>query len=461
MNRRNFLRGAGVICSLGGMDIGKLAAKTGNPELKKIGISQARAAVDKEPLIRPFGFKGGYLTELWQSVVQLRSTKGSSSIGLGTQSVLWSDAGLFTSHSETDGNSLMYSMTKKALQIIEGQTFVDPIALQDSILDEVYRFGQKLTGKKDLRKTFALNALVAVDNAVWMLYAQDNGITDFDKMIPVPYRPALSNHHTKLAYVPLVSYNVPIEDLKKMTKEEGSFFIKVKLGMPGTQQEMAEKDKAHFTEIHKAIGSVETPYTESGKLLYYFDANGRYESKELLQQFLEHARKIGAFDQIAIVEEPFPEEFETDVSDLGVRISADESAHTDLDVLTRIEMGYKAIALKPIAKTMSMSMKIAKTAYEHGIPCFCADLTVNPILVEWNKNIAARLSRFPGLKTGLLETNGAQNYKNWDTLCSYNSSNGASWTKISQGVFELDKEYYRQSGGIFKKSLHYQELFKS
>ena len=460
MNRRNFLRGASVICSLGGINISELAAIKGNNGLKKITISQARAAVDKEPLIKPFGFKGGYLTELWQSVVQLRS-KGFSSIGLGTQSVLWSDASLFTSRSETEGNSLMYGMTKKALQIIEGKSFVDPIGLLDSILDEVYHYGQELTGKKDLRRTFALNALVSVDNAVWMLYAQENGITDFDKMIPAQYRSALSNHQNKLAYVPLVSYNVPIEELQKMTVDEGSFFIKIKLGMPGTQQEMAEKDKAHFTEIHKAIGSVKTPYTETGKLLYYFDANGRYESKELLQQFLEHARKIGAFDQIAIVEEPFPEEFETDVSDLGVRISADESAHTDLDVLTRIQMGYTAIALKPIAKTMSMSMKMAKTAHEHNIPCFCADLTVNPILVEWNKNFAARLALFPGLKTGLLETNGAQNYKNWDTLSSYNPSNGASWTKIKQGVFELDEEYYRQSGGIFKKSLHYQDLFKS
>jgi L-alanine-DL-glutamate epimerase-like enolase superfamily enzyme len=460
MNRRNFITGAGAFCSLGAISLGGLATIKGS-ELKKINISEALAEVDKEPLIKPFGFKGGYLTELWQSVVQLRSTTGSTSIGLGTQSVLWSDANLFSSHSETEGNSLMYAMTKKALQIIEGKSFVDPITLLDSIFDEVYHYGQKLTGKQDLRKTFALNALVSVDNAVWMLYAQENGITEFDRIIPIPYRPALSNHQNKLAYVPLVSYNVPVEELQKMTIDDGAFFIKVKLGIPGTQQEMVEKDKAHLTEIHKTVGSIKTPHTENGKLLYYFDANGRYESKNSVQQFLEHARKIGAFDQIAILEEPFPEQFETDVSDLGVRISADESAHTDLDVVKRIQMGYTAIALKPIAKTMSMSMKMVKTAYEHGIPCFCADLTVNPILVEWNKNVAARLSPFPGLKTGLLETNGAQNYKNWDTLCSYNSSNGASWTKIKQGVFELDEEYYRQSGGIFKKSIHYQNLFKS
>ena len=87
---------------------------------------------------------------------------------------------------------------------------------------------------------------------------------------------------------------------------------------------------------------------------------------------------------------------EIDIRDIPVRIAADESAHTEKDALKRIQMGYRAIALKAIAKTLSMTMKIAQIAYENNVPCFCADLTVNPILMEWNKNIAARLSPFPG-----------------------------------------------------------------
>ena len=77
------------------------------------------------------------------------------------------------------------------------------------------------------------------------------------------------------------------------------------------------------------------------------------------------------------------------MGDLGLRIAADESAHTDEDAIRRIEMGYSAIALKAIAKTLSMTMKIAQAALERGVPCFCADLTVNPILVEWNKALPA------------------------------------------------------------------------
>ena len=236
--------------------------------------------------------------------------------------------------------------------------------------------------------------------------------------------------------------------------------MKIKIGSPGDAQQMLEWDKARIEAIHKAIGGAETPYTKNGKLPYYFDANGRYPDKETLRRFLDHCKKIGAFEQIAIVEEPFPEEYEENVDDLGVRIAADESAHTDKDALKRIQMGYGAIALKAIAKTLSMTLKIAKTAHENDVPCFCADLTVNPILVEWNKSVAARLAPIPGLETGLLETNGHQNYRNWKTMRSYHPFPQAKWTKTRKGVFELDADYYEKSGGIFRASTHYEKMFE-
>jgi L-alanine-DL-glutamate epimerase-like enolase superfamily enzyme len=241
--------------------------------------------------------------------------------------------------------------------------------------------------------------------------------------------------------------------------QSGYFFMKIKIGQPGTQEEMLEKDKARIGAIHDAIGKSRTLYTKDGKLPYYFDANGRYEKKETLLKLLDHTRKIGAFEQIAIIEEPFPEELEIDISDIPVRITADESAHTDIDALKRIHMGYRAIALKAIAKTLSMTLKIIKVAYEHNIPCFCADLTVNPILVEWNKNVAARLNPFPGVGLGLVETNGHQNYKNWATMRSYHPFPESSWAKTVNGVFELNDDYYKKSGGIFIQSPHYEDMF--
>jgi L-alanine-DL-glutamate epimerase-like enolase superfamily enzyme len=174
---------------------------------------------------------------------------------------------------------------------------------------------------------------------------------------------------------------------------------------------------------------------------------------------IDHSKKIGAFDQIAIIEEPFDEHLEIDLKDIPVRIAADESAHTEKDALKRIQMGYKAMALKAIAKTLSMTMKIAQVAHEHDVPCFCADLTVNPILVEWNKNIAARLSPFPGIGLGLLETNGHQNYKNWETMRSYKPCKDEPWAQTNNGLFELNDDFYARSGGIFLPSQHYEEMF--
>jgi L-alanine-DL-glutamate epimerase-like enolase superfamily enzyme len=254
-----------------------------------------------------------------------------------------------------------------------------------------------------------------------------------------------------------MAYSIPVDEIKAAV-DQGFFFIKIKIGQPGTQEEMLDKDIVRLTEIHKAIGNAGTSYTANGKLPYYFDANGRYESKETLFRLLDHAKKIGAFDQIAIIEEPFAEYHEFDISDIPVRVAADESIHTEKDVLKCIQMGYKAVALKAIAKTLSMTMKIARIAHEHRVPCFCADLTVNPILVDWNKNIAARLSPFPGIDIGLLETNGHQNYRNWEKLRGYHPCKDSQWTQIRNGVFELDDDFYLKSGGIFMPSEHYEGL---
>ncbi|MNY12009.1 o-succinylbenzoate synthase [compost metagenome] len=190
------------------------------------------------------------------------------------------------------------------------------------------------------------------------------------------------------------------------------------------------------------------------------DANGRYEHKESLKRYLDHAKKIGAFGHILFYEEPLAEHNDEDVSDLGVRMAADESIHTESDATKRIEQGYRAMVLKGIAKTLSLSMKIAKLASENQIPCLCADLTVNPILVDWNKNLASRLMPFPGIGMGLIETNGDMNYKNWKNMLNYHPYAGASWTKAEKGVFELNDDFYKNSGGIFAPSDHYEQMFK-
>jgi L-alanine-DL-glutamate epimerase-like enolase superfamily enzyme len=426
--------------------------------MKKITISAVDSNFEREPLIRPFGFKGAYMTEIWQTVALLRSQSGIRKIGLCTQNVLWSDATVFAAHSESGSNALMFALTEYALQLINGIPFITPVDLLESVLDDVHEYGKKISGNPELRKTFALNALVGIDNAAWLIYAAENGMHTFDEIIPAAYQPALAHHHGQVASIPLMAYSIPVEEIKAAV-EQGYFFMKIKIGQPGTQAEMLEKDKARLSAIHQAIGNARTVHTADGRLPYYFDANQRYEKKETLLRLLDHARKIGAFEQIALIEEPFAEEFEADITDIPARIAADESAHTDVDAIKRMQMGYKAIALKAIAKTLSMTMKIAQAAYERNIPCFCADLTINPILVEWNKNVAARLAPFPGIGSGLLETNGHQNYRNWPAMRTYHPEQDAEWSITRNGVFDLDQDYYDKSGGIFMPSKHYEDMF--
>ena len=426
-----------------------------------ITIQNISANFEREPLIRPFGFKGGYMREIWQTVAGLESANGIRAVGLNSQSILWSDADVFAAHTESAGNSLMFAMTEFALQRAKGKSFETPLDLLDQLLPDVWEYGKRITGKPDLRLTFALNALVGVDAAAWILYARENGFKSFDEMIPERFRSVLSYRHHQVAAIPLMAYAIPMEEIVRHVNE-GYFFMKVKIGSDpdhdGDREKMLQWDMQRISAIHEAIGNRTTPYTENGKIPYYFDANGRYDSKERLQRFLDHCKKIGAFDQIAVVEEPFPENYKAYVGDLGVRVAADESAHCDDDVKERIELGYGAIALKPIAKTLSMTLKIAEVAHKAHVPMFCADLTVGPIQVDWNKTFAARIAPLPGIKVGVVETNGHQNYKRWETLCGYHPRAHAPWTKVTGGCFTLGDDFFNESAGILEDSEHYLNL---
>jgi len=426
-----------------------------------IKIKKVKSNFERNALTAPFGFKGGYITEVWQAVSFMESESGQMGLGLGTQSVLWSDAAVFAKHSETEGNDMMYKMTQFALQRAVETSFETPLDLLDKLLPAVYEYGKKITGNKALRLTFALNSLVSVDNAAWQLYCHEKKIKSFDDMVPTDVRPALKNKHREIASIPLMSYGVPLEKIVQAV-DEGCFFLKVKIGADpdkdGDQDKMLEWDKKRLASIHAAIKDRKILHTADGHIPYYLDANGRYDSKERLMRLVDHAEKIGARERIMIIEEPFPEEYKVDVHDIPVRLAADESAHSERDAIERIELGYGAIALKPIAKTMSMSLRIAKKAHEKKIPCFCADLTVNPILVDWNKNVAARLAPLPGLKIGVLETNGHQNYRDWDLMRSYHPCFDAPWTHTVQGLFKLDNDFYARSGGILEVSRHYLKM---
>ena len=103
-------------------------------------IEATRSNFIREPMLAPFGFKGGYLSELWQVIATL-STKEHTGLGVGIQSVLWSDAQVFTSTSQSGGNAYMFAMTDYALKLAKGMDFTDPFTLLQELYPKVYEYG--------------------------------------------------------------------------------------------------------------------------------------------------------------------------------------------------------------------------------------------------------------------------------------------------------------------------------
>ncbi|MDD4422108.1 MAG: hypothetical protein PHD46_03615 [Eubacteriales bacterium] len=422
----------------------------------KIRIKSCELNFVREKLVAPFGFKGRYLNELWQTVVRIGSQNFYAACP-AVESVLWSDAAVFAENSPAASSAMMMMVTNRALKMLEGTEITSPDKTITELLPELCKYAESVCSRK-VAETFVLNSLVGIDYALWSLYAKENSITSFDGIIPDYCKAALSAHHKKLAHIPLISYTVTREQLKALL-DRGTAILKIKIGKSmgdslskeEDMRSMLEWDKARLSEIHSLAKEYSTDLTKSGNILYYLDANGRYDTKERLCSLLEHALKIGALDRIALLEEPFAEDNKVYVGDLNITVNADESAHSLADVKERIHLGYNAVALKPIAKTMSVSFRMAEAIHESGGQCLCADLTVNPLLVEWNKQFAARTAVLSDMKTGCLEVNGHQNYINWESMKSL-LPEGLSCPPEENGVFTLNDDFYSNSGLLFEKN---------
>ena len=422
-------------------------------------IVHADLELQRQPFARPFAFKGSAFHEKWNLVVRLRDEDDNEAVGVGGTAVLWSDPDVFSNHTEVGGNILMSSVLEFALQRAVDREFADPPAMMSELVPQAHDYGRTVTGNPNLRLPFTLIALVAMDNAAWMLHAKRNGIAAFDDLIPRAYRPHLTSRQTRLGVAPAVGYGMPMDELRDIL-DTGVYILKIKIGQPGEESDMLRKDIAWLDRIHGLAATYDTPMTHSGNVVYYLDANGRYEKKESMARLLDHARRAGIHEHIVIIEEPFRNPEGIDVADLPARFAADESVQTVEDVRTRTGQGYGAIAIKPAGKTLSLAFRMVRAAAKAGVPCFVADNGCIPLLVEWNKNVAARLPAFPGIRGGLIESNGPENYGNWaELLADYPTAN-ASWLTPSSGAFVLNEDYYRHSGGIFLDPAPYSRMFR-
>ncbi len=406
--------------------------------MKSIRITDTSLSLIKEKLIRPFGFKGFHISELWQAVACV-SSENFKAVCPSTQSVLWSDGNVFSAFSPDESNLLMYRVTERVLELIKGKTFTRPDVLINSLIPELCEYASFICGMK-VKTTFVLNSLVGTDIALWSLYARENGITSFDGIIPESTKSAMSCRHSRLAQIPLVSYNVDENEIRSLL-DGGTALMKVKIG------NTLDWDMQRIEQVHRLAKDYETPLTKSGKVCYYLDANGRYTPDDL-NRFIDFIDRKNIIDRVAIIEEPFPEEDKTDVSSLPVVINADESAHSAEDLEERISLGYRSVALKPIAKTLSVSFAMVEAMHKAGGMYLCADLTVNPLLAEWNKQFASRIAPLLSLNVGCVEVNGDANYVTWEKqISSLASSVGCA--EARNGAFECGDAFYASARALF------------
>ena len=87
----------------------------------------------REKLKSPFGFKGRYLDELWQTVA-LVATERHTAVAPATESVLWSDGAVFGENPPAAANALMMTVTARALRLLEGRELVRPDLMLDALL---------------------------------------------------------------------------------------------------------------------------------------------------------------------------------------------------------------------------------------------------------------------------------------------------------------------------------------
>ena len=212
-------------------------------------IVKASLGYKKEALKGAFGFKGSALTCLWQVAVRLETARNVG-VGLGVQSALWSDAAVFSQYGEEKSNEMMFALTEYAVNQLSGVEFETPFGLFDMLYPKVYQYAKKITGKETVRKTFALNALVAVDFAAWQLWFKENGKKDFDEISSFD-----GERQSMLANIPLITYSMQTEEVRQLALE-GTPLFKIKIGLDpekdGSISKMLSWDKARLEEIHQA-----------------------------------------------------------------------------------------------------------------------------------------------------------------------------------------------------------------
>ncbi|MGH8018273.1 MAG: hypothetical protein ACREIA_08280 [Opitutaceae bacterium] len=425
-----------------------LRAKSGQPEpLPLLRISDYKFDFVREPFRKPLGFKGSQFTEKWVAEVTLGGSNGAQATAYGGFSVLWADDRVFRNRSESGANAVMASVAEYGLQCARRVQFATPLQLQDRILTDVHNYACEITRLPDLNPAFTLNALVALDHAAWLLFAQAHKLRRFDDFVSAGFSSSLPERHPVLGCIPLVSYKTGAEEIQRLA-QDGHFLLKISMGSPGGPDEMLHADKRRLAEIHDLVGRIETPHTAKGKILYYLDANGRYKGRDQIRELLKFVDQEAFLDRLALFEEPFGEFRKESVADFPVTFVGDESIRSVKDLAGMMAAGFRAVAIKPAGKGLSASLRMTREALRLGLTPLVSDSSCTPLMLDWNKNMAARLPTLPGMSMGLLEMNGQLNFAHWDEMLARHPCGDKAWARPQGGLFHLDRDFFTGGGGV-------------
>ncbi len=85
---------------------------------------------------------------------------------------------------------------------------------------------------------------------------------------------------------------------------------------------------------------------------------------------------------------------------------------------------------------------------QFGIPRFCDNLMVNPILVNWNRNVFRTIPPFFGLGRGIMEPNCGITYEKWAEIKEKYPYVDTGWTQATFGVFEVNECFYTTASSV-------------
>ncbi|MFQ9681522.1 MAG: hypothetical protein ACLRZH_16775 [Ruthenibacterium lactatiformans] len=280
-----------------------------------------------------------------------------------------------------------------------------------------------------------------MDFALWQLWNAKRGNGTFDALC-ASFCPELTNREKELGSIPLITYHTPEDELHALL-EDGAFLLKVKIGSDpeknGDPEAMLAWDIGRLRTVHTAAAGFTTPYTECGRPVYYLGQrplSGQGISAALSGCCGQDGRAGAhrAAGGAVCGDRPEP------VHGLPVRVAGDECPQRTGRCLPDPGIRLFGHRLQTHCKNAVRHAGDGARGAEKRRGVLLRGPDGAACALDWNMSLAARLPRVPGLRVGVVESNGPQNYTDWrrlDAMCAAPEPPGAHRRTACTGLTEV------------------------